>query len=120
MNRYTTREEIDKAIGEIQSEIPNYLPPAALGIGVATKSKSGKILDVYYPSPIIGQSDYTVSMLANIVRWDGTTSTSELNRTQVDQALSARDMVLGVQGFDEPNLKAIEATAAISSRTNST
>lgn len=115
MNRYTTREEIDKAIGEIQSEIPNYLPPAALGIGVATKSKSGKILDVYYPSPIIGQSDYTVSMLANIVRWDGTTSTSELNRTQVDQALSARDMVLGVQGFDEPNLKAIEATAAISS-----
>lgn len=115
MTRYATREEIDKAIEEIQSEIPNYVAPAALGIGVATKSKSGKILDVYYPSPIIGQSDYTVSVLANIIRWDGTTSTSELNRAQVDQALSARDMVLGVQGFDEPNLKAIEATAAISS-----
>jgi hypothetical protein len=46
MNRYTTREEIDKAIGEIQSEIPNYVAPVALGIGVATKSKSGKVLDV--------------------------------------------------------------------------
>jgi 2,3,4,5-tetrahydropyridine-2-carboxylate N-succinyltransferase len=115
MDRYRTREEIDKAIGEIQSEIPNYVAPAALGIGVATKSKSGKVLDVYYPSPIIEQSDYTVSVLANIIRWDGRTATSELNRAQVDQALSARDMVLGVQGFHEPNLKAIETTAAISS-----
>jgi 2,3,4,5-tetrahydropyridine-2-carboxylate N-succinyltransferase len=115
MTRYTTREEINKAIGAIQSEISNYVAPAAFGIGVATKSKSGKILDVCYPSPIMEQSDYTVSVLANIIRWDGTTATSELDRSQVDQALSARDMVLGVEGFHEPHLKAIEAVAAISS-----
>jgi 2,3,4,5-tetrahydropyridine-2-carboxylate N-succinyltransferase len=115
MTRYTTREEIDKAIGAIQSEISNYVAPAAFGIGIATKSKSGKILDVCYPSPIMEQSDYTVSVLANIIRWDGTTATSELDRSQVEQALSARDMVLGVQGFHEPHLKAIEAAAAISS-----
>ena len=58
----------------------NYKAPFSFGIGLATKGSSGAILDVLYPAPQLGSDPYSCVILAHATKWDGTTTTYELDK----------------------------------------
>ena len=79
MTEIRTLEQLQENQKQLEQNIENYSTPFAFGLGLATKSTSGNILDVYYPAPQLGSDPYTCALVANAVNWGGQTGTFELD-----------------------------------------
>ena len=71
-------EQLQENQKQLEQSIENFTTPFAFGIGLATKSANGNILDVYYPAPQLGSDPYTCALAANAVNWKGKTGSYEL------------------------------------------
>jgi len=78
MKEIQTLEQIEGKREELESSITNYSQPFAFGVGVATESKSGQILDVFYPSPQRQSQPFTCALLTSTVGWDTEVATYKL------------------------------------------
>ncbi|HJM28503.1 MAG: DapH/DapD/GlmU-related protein [Acidimicrobiales bacterium] len=75
--------------------------PFAYGVGVATKSPSGEILDVLYPSPQCQTEPLTCALLAKAIGWDGETSTYEIESSVLEELAAALIEFENQNGFNE-------------------
>ena len=78
MTEIRNLEQLQENQKQLEQNIENFTTPFAFGIGLATKSTNGKILDVYYPAPQLGSDPYTCALVANAVNWNGKTGTYEI------------------------------------------
>ena len=78
----------------MSDHFPGNQPPAAFGVGVATRSKAGKILDVYYPFITMSADESTSALVANAVNWDGNTSTMEIDSQTFDLVCDGLETVI--------------------------
>ena len=77
MEEIQTLEQIQKEQQSLESSIENYMQPFAFGVGIATKSPGGEILDVFYPSPQCQTEPFTCALLAKAIGWSGGTANYE-------------------------------------------
>ena len=80
MTEMQSLEQLKEHRAELEKSLNNYKAPFSFGIGLATKGSSGAILDVLYPAPQLGSDPYSCAILAHATKWDGTTTTYELDK----------------------------------------
>ena len=73
MTEIRNLEQLQENQKQLEQNIENFTTPFAFGIGLATKSANGNILDVHYPAPQLGSDPYTCALAANAVNWKGKT-----------------------------------------------
>ena len=78
MTEIRNLEQLQENQKQLEQNIENFTTPFAFGIGLATKSANGNILDVHYPAPQLGSDPYTCALAANAVNWKGKTGSYEL------------------------------------------
>jgi len=60
----------------------------ALAVGTATRNKDGKIIEAWYPEPILNPADGLVSSLAEVVKLNGGNEVFVLESTQMSELAS--------------------------------
>ncbi|KUI98512.1 2,3,4,5-tetrahydropyridine-2,6-dicarboxylate N-succinyltransferase [Vibrio sp. MEBiC08052] len=61
----------------------------ALALGTATKNRDGKIIEAYFPTPILNPSDALVSQLTPILDYQGGNETFEITQAQAAELAQA-------------------------------
>jgi len=81
--------EISDTIAALEASIDGYEPPAAFGVGVATISPQGNILDVAFPKVNCKGSWGTAVTLAKAVGHTSGAATYQLSDDQIGDAIAA-------------------------------
>lgn len=103
-----TIEETKKLIDDIQSN-PDWVPPAAHGIGIATvTSRERRVLDVWYPNPNFEANNGVAALAGNTVWLIGASDTRQL-RSGTLYELSDALRPFAADGKKHPNLEVIKA-----------
>ena len=111
MAEIQTLEQIHKKQQSLESSIENYSQPFAFGVGVATKSPSGEILDVFYPSPQCQTEPFTCALLAKAIGWDGGTANYEIASSVLSDLANALEDVERNEDFKESSSATFAAIA---------
>ena len=111
MEEIQTLEQIQKEQQSLESSIANYTQPFAFGVGVATKSPGGEILDVLYPSPQCLTEPFTCALLAKAIGWSGGTATYEVEAHVLSELASVLEDVERNEDFEETSAAVFAAIA---------
>ena len=106
MTEIRTLEQLQENQKQLEQNIENYSTPFAFGLGLATKSTSGNILDVHYPAPQLGSDPYSCALVANAVNWGGQTGTFELDEQTMRR-------IAGILGSVENNIGYVEESTQV-------
>ena len=90
MKEIQNLEQLKEHQKELEESLDNFKTPFSFGIGLATKSSAGNIMDVFYPAPQLGSDAYSCAVIAHELKWDGKTRTYELDAmalTNIQQSL---------------------------------
>ena len=101
-------EQLQENQKQLEQSIENFTTPFAFGIGLATKSANGNILDVYYPAPQLGSDPYTCALVANAANWNGKTETYELEEQPMRDIQSILESVEKNIGYLEESTHIIQ------------
>ena len=101
MTEIRTLEQLQENQKELEQNIENYSTPFAFGLGLATKSTSGNILDVHYPAPQLGSDPYTCALVANAVNWEAKRAPSSLMNKQCDVLRASLNQLKNNIGYTE-------------------
>ena len=111
MKEIQTLEQIEGKREELESSITNYSQPFAFGVGVATESKSGQILDVFYPSPQRQSQPFTCALLTSTVGWDREVATYKLEVDVLKEIGAVLEEVERNEEFGESSAAMLSAIA---------
>ena len=111
MKEIQTLEQIEGKREELESSITNYSQPFAFGVGVATESKSGQILDVFYPSPQRQSQPFTCALLTSTVGWDTEVATYKLEVDVLKEIGAVLEEVERNEEFGESSAAMLSAIA---------
>ena len=101
-----------RAVIETASARPGWTPPAAFGIGIATRAADGTVLDTWFGSVNLGQNLGSAALLGAALDVDGTTGTHTLSRDVLAQLTEVFDPALADDGeHANARLVAVLATA---------
>ena len=92
--------------------------PFAFGIGLATKSDSGEILDVFFTSPQSQNEPFICSLVASNIGWDGQTATYEMEFNNLEEIAEILREVEKNQDFAETSADLVSAIARAISNPN--
>ena len=118
MTEIQTLEQIQKKQELLEASIKNYRQPFAFGIGLATKSDSGEILDVFFPSPQSQTEPFICALLASNIGWDGQTGTYEMELNNLEEIAETLREVEKNQDFAETSADLVSAIARAISNPN--
>ncbi len=79
--------EFKKVVDEIEQN-KNYQQPLAFGIGIATISSNGSLLDSYFPTPSFQTNFDTAAILAKVLGYKSGTHSYMVNKEQLSEILS--------------------------------
>ncbi len=111
MKEIQTLEQIEGKREELESSITNYSQPFAFGVGVATESKSGQILDVFYPSPQRQSQPFTCALLTSTVGWDTELATYKLEVDALKEICAVLEEVERNEEYGESSAATLSAIA---------
>lgn len=104
---------ISDAVAAIEARLDGYQAPAAYGVGVATLSPEGRILDVRFPVVNLVESWGTMAVLAEATGYRSGTETYELSAEQLAGAISALEALAAGSPGPHANIDAWKACAAL-------
>ena len=64
MKEIQNLEQLKEHQKELEESLDNFKTPFSFGIGLATKSSAGNIMDVFYPAPQLGSDAYSCAVIA--------------------------------------------------------
>ena len=105
--------QIQKEQQSLESSIENYSQPFAFGVGVATKSPEGEILDVFYPSPQCQTEPYTCALIAKAIGWSGETATFEVEPHVLSELASVLEDAERNEDFKESSAAVLAAISKV-------
>lgn len=108
MTEIRTLEQLQENQKQLEQNIENYSTPFAFGLGLATKSTSGNILDVHYPAPQLCSDPYTCALVANAVNWGGQTGTFELDEQTMRRIAGILESVENNIGYVEESTQVVQ------------
>lgn len=88
MESWSTTEELTAAAERIESGLDGYVTPAAYGVGIATVSASGTVLDTWYPHVNSGEHRLPAAVMAEVCGYRSTTSTFTLSAEDLKTAIT--------------------------------
>jgi 2,3,4,5-tetrahydropyridine-2,6-dicarboxylate N-succinyltransferase len=109
--RISTVDEFKSHVADIEAR-EGYAKPAAYGVGVATISPTGKVLDTAYPVVNCHENYGTAAILADVIGHSGGTATYDLNEEQLVGVLSSF-ACFHDDGQSHPNIDAIRSARAV-------
>ncbi len=111
MEEIRTLEQIESKREELESGINNYSQPFAFGVGIATESTNGQIMDVFYPSPQLQSQPFTCALLANAVGWDTESATYRIELDVLRQISTTLEEIERNEEFGESAAASLSAVA---------
>ncbi len=111
MEEIRTLEQIESKREELESGINNYSQPFAFGVGIATESTNGQIMDVFYPSPQRQSQPFTCALLANAVGWDTESATYRIELDVLRQISTTLEEIERNEEFGESAAASLSAVA---------
>lgn len=79
--------EFKKIVEEIEKD-KNYQQPLAFGIGIATVSTDGSLLDSYFPAPNFQANFGTAAILAKVLGYKNGTHSYKVSKAQLSEILN--------------------------------
>jgi len=104
------KEEFDSLVSEIETE-RGYESPAAFGVGLATVSRFGRVLDTYYPFTNLGERLGVAAVFSRVTGRKAGGGSFELGPEQLEEAIT----LLAPCESDEkprPNFEALQMALA--------
>ena len=101
-------EELQEDQKRLEKSIENFRTPFAFGIGLATKSPNGNILDVSFPAPQLNSDPYTCALIANAVNWDGESGSYELDEQAMRRIQTICDSIKKNTDYREESAQVIQ------------
>tara|TARA_X000000368_G_scaffold260645_1_gene206155 strand:+ start:8084 stop:9223 length:1140 start_codon:yes stop_codon:yes gene_type:complete len=108
MTEMQSLEQLKEHQDELEKSLHNYKAPFSFGIGLATKSSSGTILDVLYPTPQLGSDPYSCAVLAQATKWEGITKTYELDIGTLQKIQESLTTALTNVDYEEETIRSVE------------
>ena len=108
MTEMQSLEQLKEHQDELEKSLDNYKTPFSFGIGLATKGSSGAILDVLYPAPQLGSDPYSCAVLAHATKWDGTTTTYELDKDTLQTIERSLTIALTNVDYEEETIRSVQ------------
>jgi 2,3,4,5-tetrahydropyridine-2-carboxylate N-succinyltransferase len=105
-----SNEEFDSLVGEIEAE-HGYERPAAFGVGLATVSRFGRVLDAYYPFTNLGEQLGVAAVFSRVTGRKAGGGSFELEPEQLQESiglLASRES----DGKPRPNFEALQMALA--------
>ncbi len=111
MEEIRTFDQIEGKREELESGINNYIQPFAFGVGIATESINGQIMDVFYPSPQRQSQPFTCALIANAVGWDTESATYRIELDVLRQISTTLEEIERNEEFGESAAASLSAVA---------
>ncbi len=111
MEEIRTFDQIEGKREELESGINNYSQPFAFGVGIATESINGQIMDVFYPSPQRQSQPFTCALIANAVGWDTESATYRIELDVLRQISTTLEEIERNEEFGESAAASLSAVA---------
>ena len=108
MTEIRNLEELQEDQKRLEKSIENFRTPFAFGIGLATKSPNGNILDVSFPAPQLNSDPYTCALIANAVNWDGESGSYELDEQAMRHIQTICDSIKKNTDYREESAQVIQ------------
>ncbi|MEC7531612.1 MAG: hypothetical protein VYD10_05940, partial [Actinomycetota bacterium] len=108
MTEMQSLEQLKEHQDELEKSLVNYKAPFSFGIGLATKGSSGAILDVLFPAPQLGSDPYSCAVLAHATKWDGTTTTYELDKDTLQTIERSLTVALTNIDYEEETIRSVK------------
>ncbi|MDG2300168.1 MAG: DapH/DapD/GlmU-related protein [Acidimicrobiales bacterium] len=108
MTEIRNLEELQEDQKRLEKSIENFRTPFAFGIGLATKSPYGNILDVSFPAPQLNSDPYTCALIANAVHWDGESGSYELDEQAMRRIQTICDSIKKNTDYREESAQVIQ------------
>ena len=108
MTEIRNLEELQEDQKRLEKSIENFRTPFAFGIGLATKSPNGNILDVSFPAPQLNSDPYTCALIANAVNWDGESGSYELDEQAMRRIQTICDSIKENTDYREESAQVIQ------------
>jgi 2,3,4,5-tetrahydropyridine-2-carboxylate N-succinyltransferase len=115
METWSTESEMAEARDRFESAMPEYAPPAAFAVGVATVGPSGAVLDAWFPHVNLAQSRLPAAVLASVVGYRSGTETRVLTPAELEQAIEQLAPAEACTTLDHPNLRTWRALTKVAS-----
>lgn len=104
MDAWSTIDDLVAARGRFEALVPGYVRPAAYGVGVASVSSSGAVLDTWFPHVNTDAHLLPSAVLATVCGYRSSTDTFELSRDQLREAVELLTPADACVEVDHPNL----------------
>ncbi len=108
MTEIRNLEELQEDQKRLEKSIENFRTPFAFGIGLATKSPNGNILDVSFPAPQLNSDPYTCALIANAVNWDGESGSYELDEQAMRRIQTICDSIKKNTDYREESAQVVQ------------
>ena len=108
MTEIRNLEELQEDQKRLEKSIENFRTPFAFGIGLATKSPNGNILDVSFPAPQLNSDPYTCALIANAVHWDGESGSYELDEQAMRRIQTICDSIKENTDYREESAQVVQ------------
>jgi len=108
MTEMQSLEQLKEHQDELEKSLDNYKAPFSFGIGLATIGSSGAILDVLFPAPQLGSDPYSCAVLAHATKWDGTTTTYELDKDTLQTIERSLTVALTNVDYEEETIRSVK------------
>ncbi len=108
MTEIRNLEELQEDQKRLEKSIENFRTPFAFGIGLATKSPNGNILDVSFPAPQLNSDPYTCALIANAVNWDGESGSYELDEQAMRRIQTICDSIKENTDYREESAQVVQ------------
>ena len=108
MTEIRNLEELQEDQKRLEKSIENFRTPFAFGIGLATKSPNGNILDVSFPAPQLNSDPYTCALIANAVNWDGESGSYELDEQAMRHIQTICDSIKKNTDYREESAQVVQ------------
>ena len=105
MERWTTEADLAAARGRFEASIAGYVRPQAYGVGVATVSPSGAVLDVWYPHVNTDAHLLPVAVIASVCGYVSGTAAHVLTSAELERGVELLAPAEACVDVEHPNLK---------------
>ena len=108
MTEMQSLEQLKEHQDELEKSLDNYKAPFSFGIGLATKGSSGAIIYVFYKSQQLVSDTYSCAILAHATKWDGTTTTYELDKDTLQTIERSLTVALTNVDYEEETIRSVK------------
>jgi len=104
VDAWRTIDDLRAARSRFEAEVSGYVRPAAYGVGIASISRGGTVLDTWFPHVNTDAHPLPAAVLANVCGYRDATSTFELSVEELVQAVTLLAPAEACEDVDHPNL----------------